>query len=138
MNKGNVQVVRRPGRRPYRVHRACPKKPPATAGTVAKANPFAGTQFRQIIRNAPSKRSGGQGTVLTVEGVIDYPEPVSYRYFITRATAERLKKAITGKIRNFSGVGITVEVIPVPDFQVEADPDTFAELVEMDLSKWIY
>lgn len=79
------------------------------------------------------KRPGGQGAGLTVEGVLDYPEPVKYRYFITPVMAERLKKAITGKQRNFSGVGITVEVIPVPDFQVEADPDTFAELVEINL-----
>ena len=31
----------------------------------------------------------------------------------------------------YQGFGIGFEVIPVPDYQVDADPDSFADLVEV-------
>jgi len=62
-----------------------------------------------------------------VEGVLDHGDPPKYRYFVTKAEAERLQR-----LAEHGGV-VRVDLIPVPDYQVEADPEGFAALVEIEL-----
>jgi len=61
---------------------------------------------------------------------LEYSTPLKYRYFVTRATAEKLQRAIKG-----GQVGITVEVIPVPEYFLEADVEAFTAYVEIEF-KW--
>jgi len=63
-----------------------------------------------------------------VEGELEYSDPPRYRYFVTRATAEKVQRAIKG-----AQVGITVEVIPVPDYQVEANPEALGDYIEITM-----
>lgn len=74
----------------------------------------------------PQDTTGGP---VTVEGVFDYPPSVRYRYFMTPDQAERVKRALERPV--FDGCGIGFEVVPVPEDQVEADPEAFADMVEV-------
>ncbi|GAH14778.1 unnamed protein product [marine sediment metagenome] len=71
------------------------------------------------------------GDPIVAEGVLEYPDPPKYRYFVTRATAEKVQRAMKG-----GQVGITVEVIPVPEYQVEANPDALGDYVEISFSHY--
>jgi hypothetical protein len=68
---------------------------------------------------------------VVVEGVLDYPPPPRYRFFITQGTAEKIRRALD---KPLSGFGIGFEVIPVPEDQVEADPETFGGMVEINVN----
>lgn len=134
LKKGNIKVVRPRGKkRPYRVCRVCPPKaldfnvrcpgiipPPVTVPTDGTA----GTG-----RQRPQDTTGGP---ITVDLVFQSSPPPRFRYFMTQEQAERVKAAVE---RNAAfKMGVSFEVIPVPEDQVEADPESFADLVEVTVS----
>ena len=123
LKKGNIKVVRKPGKRTVRVHRRCPDQAHSEAIQTVIDIPGYG-----IAGNVVQRPQEGTGGPIMVEGVLDYLDPPEYRYFITRATAEKLQRAIKG-----GQVGVTVEVIPVPEYQVEADPEYMADYVEIEV-----
>ena len=111
LKKGNIKVVRPRGKkRPWRECRRCPEPKPVEA-----------LQRPQDNQDGP----------VTVEAVFDYSEPPTFRFFMTPDQADRVKKALDKPF--FQGFGIGFEVIPVPDYQVEADPDALADLVEVNI-----
>lgn len=128
LNKGNIQVVRKPGKRPYRIHRVCPEVVDVIALGDRPTFVAAGSALQrpQVSTGAP----------IVVEGVFNYPDPPKYRYFVTKATAEKLQ-GISGlrAIKN-NQVGITIEVLPVPDYQVELNPEALADYVEIEVSHY--
>ncbi len=131
---GNIKVVRRRGKRPKREHRACPS-PNDFVETTRLGDPK--PSFVRLphgddgTADATRLQRPQEGTAgpLTVDLVWEYQEPPKFRYFITKDQAERVKASVE---RNAAfGLGIGFEVIPVPDDQVEADPERFADLVEV-------
>lgn len=122
LTKGNIKVVRKPGKRTVRVHRRCPQ---ARSEVVQIGGNIESTgtalQRLQVSATAP----------IVVEGVLEHLDPPKYRYFVTRATAEKLHRAIKG-----GQVGITVEVIPVPEWFLEADSEAFTDYVEISFNHY--
>jgi len=120
LTKGNIKVVRKPGKRTVRVHRRCPDQ--ARSEVIQIGGNIEGTgnglHTPQVSTTAP----------IVVEGELEYSDPPRYRYFVTRATAEKVQRAIKG-----AQVGITVEVIPVPDYQVEANPEALGDYIEITM-----
>ena len=124
LNKGNIRFVRKPGKRPYRIHRSCslkvdPKLTEISLSYQASIESTGNTLQR------PQDSTGGP---LVAEVMLEHLDPPKYRYFITRATAEKLQRAIKG-----GQVRITVEVIPVLDYLVEADCEAFTDYVEIQM-----
>ena len=72
------------------------------------------------------------GGPLASEVVYLDSNPTRYRFFITQDQADKVKRALANLI--FDGIGIGLEIIPVPEYQVEAEPDRFADLVEVTLN----
>ena len=130
LKKGNIKVVRPRGKkRPFRVCRRCPQATivqPVIPPTGQVVNLFGETAAAPCQR--PQDTTGGP---VVVEGVLDFPPPLRYRFFITQGTAEKIRRALA---KPLSGFGIGFEVIPVPEDQVEADPESFAELVEVNVN----
>lgn len=140
LKKGNIKVVRPRGKkRPFRICRRCPEKLPPAPTVEVKPEIFTprqpdfdgkthswknGTGGNPVQR--PQDTTGGP---FVVEGVLDVPAPPTFRFFMTRDQAERVKRALDKPI--YQGFGVGFEVIPVPDYQVDADPDSFADLVEV-------
>jgi hypothetical protein len=118
--KGNIKVVRPRGKkRPYRIHRRCPE--PYSSEMSFEYQSTAGNPVQR-----PQDSTGGP---FTVDMVFQPSEPPRFRYFMTRDQADRVKAAVE---RNHAfGMGVSFEVIPVPADQVEADPERFADLVEV-------
>lgn len=58
--------------------------------------------------------------------------PTRYRFFITQDVFERVKLALGKPL--VPGFGVGLEIIPVPDYQVDQEPDRFAGLVEVTIS----
>lgn len=144
LTKGNIKVVRPRGKkRPFRIHRHCPeptglpRMPQEAVKELVKPEVFTGKPDHGETHSWKGDTAGdvfqrpqdSTGAPIVVEGVLDYPDPIRYRYFITRATAEKLQRAIKG-----GQVGITVEVIPVPEDQVERAPEDYADLVEVTIN----
>ena len=125
LTRGNIQVVRKPGKRTVRVHRRC------TAGNVAQR---------------PQEGTGGPlgglfDLPIVVEGVLEYPEPPRYRFFVQPASIIKLKKALAkgdawlyGFASNWSA-GITIEIIPVLEEVAEMNPEAVAHFIEIEF-KW--
>ena len=126
LTKGNIKVVRPRGKkRPYRIHRRCPEVTEVTAlGDRRRSFAAVGNTAGDVVQR-PQEGTGGP---LVVEGVLEYSEPPRYRYFVTRATAEKVQRAIKG-----AQVGITVELIPVPEYQVEANPEALGDYIEITM-----
>jgi len=111
--KGNIKVIRKNGKRPRREHRTCPPKGRAN-GTADAIH----IQRPQVAKDGPPK----------VAIVLGYNDPNRYRYYMTEDQAERVKNSL-GKI--VAGFGVAFEVIPIPDYQVDQNPEAFANLVEV-------
>lgn len=129
LNKGNIQIVRPRGKkRPYRIHRRCPEPKPVEKPLEA----FTGKEMLKAQDTADAvmeaAREATTGGPVTCEGEVDFGTPPRYRYFMTPDQAERVKRALE---KQMAGFGIGFEVIPVPDYQVDQDPDAFANLVEV-------
>lgn len=122
LKKGNIKVIRPRGKkRPWRECRRCPELKPVQV-------PFPGGD---TAGNGLQRSQGTTGGPITVDLVFDYSAPPTYRYFMTQDQADRVKRALDKPI--LKGFGIGFEVIPVPDYQVEADPEAFADLVEVTI-----
>jgi len=136
LTKGNIRVIRPRGKkRPYRIHRRCPEVVHLTHRTserlqVQHVKDMSERDFGTA-GNVVQRPQVSTGDPLVVEGVLEYSEPPKYRYFVTRATAEKLQRAIKG-----GQVGITVEVMPVPEYQVEANPEALADYVEISFNHY--
>ncbi len=128
LTKGNIKVVRLRGKkRPYRIHRCCPEVVEVTAlGDRRQSFVPVGKTAGDVVQ----RHQVSTGGPIVAEGVLEHLDPPKYRYFVTRATAEKLQRAIKG-----GQVGISVEVIPVPEDQVERAPEDYADLVEVTV-KW--
>jgi len=137
LTKGNIKVIRPRGKkRPYRVHKRWPEVVEVTA---------LGDRRRQAVAIPSVKLAGNiestgstlqrpqvsTGDPLVAEVILEHLDPPKYRYFVTRATAEKLQRAIKG-----GQVGITVEVMPVPEYQVEANPEALADYVEISFNHY--
>lgn len=133
LKKGNIQVIRKPGKRPRRECRRCPqvvKAGPITAAAFNEelAKPFPGGDTAGDGLQRPQETTGGPYTATVV---LDYSDPPRYRYFMTRDQAEKVKASVE---RNASfGFGIAFEVIPVLEHLVDQDPDAYADLVEVTI-----
>ena len=125
LKRGNIMFVRNPGKRPFRIHRHCPQARSEAIQPYGLPTRGGGTAGSPLQR--PQDSTGGP---VAVEAVLEYSTPLKYRYFVTRATAEKLQRAIKG-----GQVGITVEVIPVPEYFLEADVEAFTAYVEIEF-KW--
>ena len=125
LKRGNIKVVRKPGKRTVRVHRRCPQVRSEAVQTVKLAGNIESTG------NALQRPQVSTGDPLVAEVILEHLDPPKYRYFVTRATAEKVQRAIKG-----GQVGITVEVIPVPEYQVEANPDGLDDYVEINFSHY--
>jgi len=162
LTKGNIKFVRKPGKRPYRVCRRCRYpdevevtrvgdkrrsfvRPPSREDgrpdlTVLEDFVQAPSEAIQTVKLAGNIESTGNalqrpqvstGDPLVAEGILEHLDPPKYRYFVTRATAEKVQRAIKG-----GQVGITVEVMPVPEYQVEANPEALGDYVEINFSHY--
>jgi len=134
LKKGNIKVVRPRGKkRPWRECRRCPEvKPQSSFLEIAhkykppgNASALFGTAGNGLQR--PQDTTGGP---VTYEGVFAVEPPTRYRFFMTQDQAARVRERLAKTIL-IPGFGVGFEVIPVPDYQVEADPDAFADLVEV-------
>lgn len=127
--QGNVQVIRRPRKRNKREHRKCPEKPKTNrlivpGGPVQGPPPTVGGNTGDGLQR-PQDTTGGP---LAGEVVFfDYP-PIRFRYFMTREQAERVKAAMG---RRLPWVGVSFEVIPVAEDEVDREPDRYSDLVEV-------
>lgn len=156
LTRGNIRVVRKPGKRTYRTHRVCPLKvdpklteistsylanlPTMCDNCPDKTECYTQDPAKRICLKWSQPRRDTAGNVvqwpqegtggpIVVEGVLDFPTPPKYRYFITRAAAEKLQRmSVQG------GGRATVELIPVPEYQVEADPEVFLDYVELEIN----
>ena len=103
LTKGNIQLIRPRGKkRPFRIHRRCPDQAHSEAIQIVGTIEDTGTAHE------PPQVSTGDP--LVAEVILEHLDPPRYRYFVTRATAEKVQRAIKG-----GQVGITVEVMPVPE-----------------------
>lgn len=129
LKKGNIKVVRPRGKkRPYRVCRRCPDQARSEAVQLTRipAIDLIKAEAYQKTRQRPQEGTGGP---IVVEGIFTYPEPPKYRYFITRAAAEKLQRMSAQ-----GGGRAAVELIPVPDYQVEADPEALNDYIEIEVN----
>jgi len=109
------------------------QRKPAEAGTyswnkaiqdMAGLNPGGDTTGDGLQR--PCSTTGGPEPW---EGMVSFPPPPLYRYFMTQDQAEKVKASVE-RNANF-GFGIAFEVIPVLEEDVEREPDRYADLVEV-------
>lgn len=154
LKKGNIKVVRKKGKRPYRVCRKCPEVHITSTPIACQQCPDKGKCSEQVqgrgkclripswknppislkgtAATGPQARHDSTGGPITVAAVFQTQEPPRFRYFMTRDQAERVKAAIERNVAY--GLGVGFEVIPVPEDQVEAEPDRFDSLVEVTVS----
>ena len=137
LTKGNIKVVRPKGKkRAYRVCRTCPEiqarseaiRPPVSVAIQNNQVERTANDTGTVVQR-PQESTGGP---LASEPVYLYSNPTRYRYFMTRDQAERVKASVEKNVA--FGFGVSFEVIPVPDYQVDQDPDRFADLVEVTIS----
>ncbi len=149
LKKGNITVIRKPGKRTRRECRRCPKPTPVAArqnfpplpGLEPVAELFTGKPDHGETQSwagafdyagPPSPYEKPQDTAdaaVKVEVVYEVTTP-TYRYFMTKDQADRVRERMAKTIL-LPGFGVGFEVIPVPEDQVEADPEAFADLVEV-------
>ena len=142
IKKNNRKIVRPPGEKPYSICRHCPgtkieatavvtKAPvprpvaqrPAAPALVVSSPPRAGlgaVAVKQII----TKRQA-----ITLEG--SFQGARETRFFIRPAMADKIRRAAAGKM---GGPTVTIEVIPAPAEQVDAFPDQFQDLIEIQVT----
>jgi len=133
LKKGNIVVIRKPGKRPVRECRRCPQV--VTAGPITAAafneelaTPFPGGNTAGNGLQRPQDTTGGP---VTWKGDFDVDPPPRFRYFMTRDQAEKVKASVE---RNVAfGFGIAFEAIPVLEHLVDQDPDAYADLVEITI-----
>ena len=136
LTKGNIKVIRPKGKkRPFRVCRTCPQERseaihPTVSETIQNDHVERTANDTGTVVQRPQDSTGGP---LASEVVFTYSEPTRYRFFMLPDQTERIKLAL-GKPRP-RGFGIGFEVIPVPDYQVDQEPDRFADMVEV-MVKW--
>ena len=150
LKKGNIRIIRKPGKRPYRVCRRCPDQARSVAVHLADLPTMCDNcpNRMECVAQAPGKRvclkwnqpqrdpvgnalQWPQDSIegsLMIEGAFNYPDPPKYRYFVTREAMEKLKRAIERGIG-----GVNLEIIPVPDYQVEANTEDFEDLIEVEV-----
>jgi len=147
--KGNIKVVRKKGKRPFRIHRHCPQ---ARSEAIHLTNRTSERlQIEHVkamskrdfgtVGNALQRPQEGTGGPVTVEAVLDYSEgfcPTRYRFFVQPASLEKLKRALEkgdawfyGFASNWSA-GITIEIIPVLEEVAEMNPEAVARYVEIE------
>jgi len=147
LKKGNIKIVRPRGKkRPWRECRRCPEPKALPSPPQAFIDELA--PKREVFTGKPDHGethswkddTGGNGlqrpqdtadAVVTVEGVFGYSEPPRYRFFLTPDQAERVKRVLDKPI--YQGFGIGLELITVPEDEVERDPETFGNLVEVTI-----
>ncbi|MDD5220932.1 MAG: hypothetical protein PHV11_10220 [Candidatus Bipolaricaulis sp.] len=154
LKKGNIKVIHPKGKkRPFRVCRRCPGNKPEVSiepglqaaertserlqvehvkAMAERDFPQAVNFFGETAGNPVQRPQDTTGGPVTVEGVFHYDPPPKFRYFMTQAQVEKVKRALGRPV--YAGFGIGFEVIPVPEYQVEADPDSFADLVEITIN----
>lgn len=133
LTRGNIKVVRPKGKkRPYRIHRRCPvfvQAPPVkleffTGKTGSdKDHSWKG----DTAANVPQKPQNTADAVVAYETVYEVIPP-RYRFFMTSEQADRVKAAVE---KNLAGIGVGFEVIPVPEDEVDRNPDVYDALVEV-------
>jgi len=124
LNAGNIRVIRKPGKRAYRVHKVCPENQPRVEASQPE-----GFEASQVI-----EAKGVQVTEAKPSVNLEGPDPApGYRFFVHPASAEKLWRAM-GKGSGFASswsVGITIEVIPVLEEVAEANPEAVAQFIEI-------
>ena len=131
LTKGNIKVVRKPGKRTVRVCRRCrcPAKvdPKLTAISLSY-----GERTSNDTGTVVQRPQGTTGGPFTAEVVYLDSSPMRYRFFMTQDQAEKVKERMAKPL--VPGFGIGLEMIPVPDYQVDQEPDAYAGLVEVVIS----
>jgi len=131
LKKGNIKVVRKPGKRTYRVCRHCPQvrseaiQCPPPLEDFAQVPKVPGETVGDVVQR-PQDTTGGPWTG---EVVYSYSTPTWYRFFMTRDQAEKVKASVEKNVA--FGFGVSFEVIPVLAHLVDQDPDAYADLVEV-------
>lgn len=152
IKKGNRKIVRPQGAKPYSICKTCPgTKPKALAGPtkapvprqvaqrpaapalVVSSPPRAGMTATSAL--AAAKAIQGDAVRLgfgrrSVSLAGEFQGPPEVRYFIRQATADKIRRAAAGKA---NGPTMTIEVIPAPAEQVDAFPETFQDLIEINI-----
>ena len=138
LTKGNVRILRPAGKRPVRVCRNCPTMVEVTAIGDSKKSfiPVPKQAHSETIHSktsgaAKQRPQGGQDGVVNGKCIPDYGPMPLYRMFITSEQAERIRRRLDNTILNDFGFGI--EVIPVPAHEVEARPESFRYLFEVEI-----
>ena len=134
LTKGNIKVLRKPGKRTVRVCRTCPQaRSEAIRPTVSEAiQNNQGERTAKVPGTVVQRPQDATDGPLTSEVVYLDSDPPRYRFFMTRDQADKVKASVE---RNAAfGFGLAFEVIPVPEHLVEADPDRYADLVEVTLN----
>ena len=138
LTKGNVRILRPAGKRPVRVCRTCPSRVEVTAIGDSKKSFItvpkqaqSETIHRKTSGAAKQRLQGGQDVALNSKCIPDYSQAPLYRFFITPEQAERIRRRLGNAILNDFGFGI--EVIPVPAHEVEARPENFRYLFEVEI-----
>ena len=149
LKKGNIKVVRKPGKRPVRVCRRCqagsktvqpsvseliqarhsPVGPlTITSRVILDGKAIAETVRREIVPDPPQGRQDERHGPLTVEVVYKPPTTPNNRFFMTKSQAEKLQRgALLGK-------HVTIEVMTAAADTVEDNPEMFVDLVEIEVN----
>ena len=142
LKKGNIVVIRKPGKRPVRECRRCPAVVTTTPSVAAmpKKTADAVLELASAAKRQLEGTTGGNGLQrpqdttggpVTWKGDFDVDPPPRFRYFMTRDQAEKVKASVE---RNVAfGFGIAFEAIPVLEHLVDQDPDAYANLVEVTI-----
>jgi hypothetical protein len=114
LKKGNIKVIRKPGKRPVRVCRRCQAGSEAVRPTVSEA-----------IQPSQDK----QGGPVMVTMVYKPPTTPNVRLFMTKVQQEKIERAAR------MGKPVTIELMTAAADTVEDNPEMFSELIELK-SEW--
>ncbi len=130
LKKGNIEIVRKKGKRPVRQCRRCPGN--AGSPKVLKVDaPSRSGMTLTTVADFVTTSQAKKGQFVTLQATLDGRPPPRTRFFIRPAMAEKIRRAMGKPVSAF---GITVEIIPVPADQVEAFPEQFQELIEVEMN----
>ena len=131
--KGNIEVIRRPGKRTKRVHRHCPSSDQVATSLAIKhmtTKPVGQAVLEERFTQGHAVKVDAEITGGPAAVKVTYESPPAYRFFITQSTAEKIRAALDRPISSF---GIRIDILPVPEFQVEANSESFDDLAEVTI-----
>lgn len=132
LKKGNIKVIRKPGKRAVRVCRRCQAgsktiQPSVSELIQARHSPVGPLVIDQVERLNPPQgpQDERHGPVTVVGGLY---VTVNARFFMTKAQQEKLQRAA------LLGKRVTIELMTAAADTVEDNPEMFVDLVEIEVN----